>query len=332
MTSIGVSTLAQSFALRRHNEALKSELQIASSEMVTGQKSDPARFLNGEFGPLASIDRALMRFKSFHTVQQDMKTQLTAVQSTLEFLDSLATNLASSVHSTTLSASDAQVAALASVAHQNLKSALFSLNTKAADRAVFAGSVPDQVPVPDAEVILTALKNELAGVATPEEARGRIADWFSDADGFARLYRGGTAQEPILVSDTDSLRVSVTALDPAVTQTLAGFAMGALVDAGLFSGQPDNRSAMINFAAQSLTEATDTRIILAANIGRVEERLQSISTRMSAEASALQTARSDLIGVDPYEAASRLKAAETQLQSLYTVTARMTRLTLADYI
>jgi flagellar hook-associated protein 3 FlgL len=332
MSNVGFSNLAQSLSLRWHNQSLKSDLQIASSEAVTGQAHDLAKALHGDFAQLSSIDRALARFKSFHLVQQDLKSQTTAVQSALELMDSLASSLRSSIHSTTLSASDTQVSSLAQVAHENLKASLSALNVKAGDRAVFAGAIPDQTPLPDAETIIAALQQSLSGVTTPQEAHDRTLAWFSSANGLASLYRGGSEQESIFVSDSDRLHVGVTALDPAITQTLAGFAMGALVDAGLFAGQPENRAAVVDFAAQSLTQTTDGRIVLAARIGRTEERLQTVSTRMAAESSALQIARTDLIGVDPYEAATRLTSAETQLQSLYTITARLSRLTLSDYI
>jgi flagellar hook-associated protein 3 FlgL len=36
--------------------------------------------------------------------------------------------------------------------------------------------------------------------------------------------------------------------------------------------------------------------------------------------------------VDPYEAATKLEAAQSQLEALYTVTARLSRLNLVDFL
>ena len=50
------------------------------------------------------------------------------------------------------------------------------------------------------------------------------------------------------------------------------------------------------------------------------------------EATALGLARADLIAVDGYDAASRLKETETRLQTIYALTARLSELSLANYL
>jgi flagellar hook-associated protein 3 FlgL len=46
----------------------------------------------------------------------------------------------------------------------------------------------------------------------------------------------------------------------------------------------------------------------------------------------LQIARVGLVSVDPYAATSALTATQSQLESLYAVTARVSRLSLANYL
>ena len=43
-------------------------------------------------------------------------------------------------------------------------------------------------------------------------------------------------------------------------------------------------------------------------------------------------ARTGMVQIDPYDAATRLQNTETQLQLIYTLTARISRLSLADYL
>ncbi len=45
-----------------------------------------------------------------------------------------------------------------------------------------------------------------------------------------------------------------------------------------------------------------------------------------------ETARLGLISVDPYETASKLQEAQTQLETLYSITARMSRLSLVNFL
>ena len=58
----------------------------------------------------------------------------------------------------------------------------------------------------------------------------------------------------------------------------------------------------------------------------------ALTIRAAAEATALGLAREALIGADPYEAAAALEAAETQLETLYTLTARISRLSLVNFL
>ena len=54
--------------------------------------------------------------------------------------------------------------------------------------------------------------------------------------------------------------------------------------------------------------------------------------RNGAETTSLQIARNGITAVDPYETASRLEATRQQLETLYTLTARISRLSLVDFL
>jgi len=71
---------------------------------------------------------------------------------------------------------------------------------------------------------------------------------------------------------------------------------------------------------------------LQARLGVAQERISSAEIRNAAESSALQIARSDLLAIDPYDTATALQATQTQLETLYSITARLTRLNLTDYL
>ncbi len=46
----------------------------------------------------------------------------------------------------------------------------------------------------------------------------------------------------------------------------------------------------------------------------------------------MEIARTELIGADPYDTATEMEAVQGQLETLYTVTARLSRLSLADFL
>jgi flagellar hook-associated protein 3 FlgL len=47
---------------------------------------------------------------------------------------------------------------------------------------------------------------------------------------------------------------------------------------------------------------------------------------------ALEMTRARIVNVDPYESATRLEAAQIQLETLYALTARLGRLSLTDFL
>jgi flagellar hook-associated protein 3 FlgL len=121
-------------------------------------------------------------------------------------------------------------------------------------------------------------------------------------------------------------------LDPAIRDTLASFAMAALLDRGMLAGNAEERARLAQRAGQELLTSEDARITLAARIGSVEAQIEAARTRNGAEETALGILRSDIGSVDPYEAATRLEAARSQLESLYLVTARVSRLSLVEFL
>jgi flagellar hook-associated protein 3 FlgL len=117
-----------------------------------------------------------------------------------------------------------------------------------------------------------------------------------------------------------------------VRDTLKGLALAAILDKGTLAGNAGERAALATRAGTVLLEASDARSALAARIGTAEERIASATTRNASETTALQIARLGIVSIDPYAAATALTEAESQLDTLYAVTARLSRLKLANYL
>ena len=101
---------------------------------------------------------------------------------------------------------------------------------------------------------------------------------------------------------------------------------------GVLAGDAVERGRLAQQAGQQLVSTEDARTTLRARIGTVEAQIEAARTRNSAEETSLGILRSDLGSVDPYEAATRLQTVQSQLESLYLVTARVSRLSLTEYL
>ena len=63
-----------------------------------------------------------------------------------------------------------------------------------------------------------------------------------------------------------------------------------------------------------------------------EARIDAAGTRANAEITAYRMARNDMVAIDMPDIAARLQETESRIQMLYALTARLSRLSLADYL
>ncbi|MGB3279827.1 MAG: flagellin, partial [Pseudorhodobacter sp.] len=203
------------------------------------------------------------------------------------------------------------------------------------DSSLFAGVATDRPAVSSPEVILSALEAALtgAGAISAADIETAVTTWFDDPSGFATVgYLGGTASSAISISPEDQVDLGITALDPAIKDTLKSLSLVALVARGTVVPDPETGKELVNRAGAALLQNQSDRIALSGRLGYMQARIDQAQTRNEAENSALQLARNNLLAVDPYEAATRMEAAQNQLETLYSVTARLSRLKLVDFL
>lgn len=330
MTSIG--DLGQSLSMKRQNAALKLLLQEKGQEATTGRVADAGRALRGDFVPLAAIDTSLARLEGFRAATTEAGTAAGVMQTALTAMSDLASDLASSLLTAAGSGLQQQVTSLGQDARQRLETAIGVLNTQFAEKALFSGVETGRPPLPDAAAFLATLDGVVAGAGSAADVEVMLTAWFEDPGGYAALYQGGAPRAAMEIGSGERVLIDVTALDPGVRDTLKGLSMAALLDRGILQGQAVGRADLARRAGMSLTQTASARTLLQAEIGLAEARIDQAAMRNSAETSALQIARNSLVAADPYEAATALKQAETQLEALYSITVRLSRLSLADYL
>jgi flagellar hook-associated protein 3 FlgL len=333
MPQDSLGDMAQSFTLRRQNLALKSLVQRMSSEMTSGQVSDPAAAVRGDFRPLIAIDASLKRIEGFRAATTEAAAFTAAMQGVLANVQEMTSDLTPALLTASNSAQSAHINGVGIDAGQKFRSTVALFNTRMGDRAVFAGVGTTGMALADANTILTALDGAVAGAATAAEVKAAVTAWFEDPAGYAALgYLGGQPLSPVPVAPGEAAEITVTAADPTIRDTLKGMALAAMLDRGVLSADVAERATLAKLAAATLMESATARSDVAARVGSAEERIAEAASRNSAEGLALRIARSDILGVDPFEATSALTDAQTKLEALYSVTARMSRFSLVDFL
>lgn len=333
MTMVSIGDLARSMMLQRHTNTAKSDLVRLTHVLATGRHADQAAEVRGDLGPLAAIEGAIARLGVWQQAASTLSGQLGAMQTALGAVNGIGEAQAQNLLRLGSGVRAEQVNLAAADARDHLDAALGVLNSRHAGVSVFAGTRSDGPAVVGAEVLLDALLPQVAGAATAAEARDVVLAWFDDPAGFASQgYLGGPARAAIGIGPNSAAGAGVTGADPAIRDTLAGLAMAALLDRGLFAGQPVARQELAEMGGEVLAGNAEARIHLAAGIGSTEQRLAEMQTRNAAEQSALGIARSGLISADPYATAADLESARVQLETLFAITSRLSGMSLLGYL
>ena len=333
MSMISLGDLAQSFMLRRQNADVKAELQRLSTELSTGNAADIGRQVAGDFSPLAGIDASLSRLQGYKSTTSEAALLTGAMQTALDAVEGMVSTLGPALLAASSGTTGAQVNAVAGEARQKLDTAVALYNTNLAGRSLFAGNATDSAAMVDVSTLLTTLETEITGATSAGDIALRVTNWFNAPTGFATAgYLGGPPLAQVSVAPGDNANLGFRATDPGIRDTLKGLAMAALLDRGALAGNAPERAALARRAGESLVGSAGVRADMAARIGTVEAQIAAASDRNGAETSALQIARNGITAVDPYETASKLEATRQQLETLYTLTARISRLSLVDFL
>ncbi len=333
MTSMSYGDLAHSYLLRRQNVATKTEMQLLQTEVVTGQSRDITAKVRGDVAPLAGLDSSVQRLEGYQTLAREQLLVMGAMQSALNTVHDLSSNLAEFLVGASTGVSETRVAAAATTARSNLETVVSALNTRFGDRSIFSGNATSSPAMSSANELLDAAETVVAGAVSAADIETALTNWFDSPTGFAAtIYQGGSPLAPVNIAVGEQAVMEITALDPAIKATLKGLTMAALLDRGVMAGQDEVRQDLANRAGLSLMQTNTDRAYLTGKLGAVEAQIESAAARNSAEVTSLNIVRNEITTVDPYAAASKLQDTQTQLEKIYTLTARMTRLSLMDFL
>ncbi len=337
MNYVSVGDMAQAYQMRRHNVQLKMTMTQLTEEVVTGVKSDLGRAVGGDFTALAAIDRSLNTLDAYSRVTTEAQLFAGTMQTALDVIQTLATEIGPSLISAATNSSPTLVATTTSDAVQRFEAAISALNTNVAGRYIFSGNAVDTKPLASADEILAALGTVIASETTAAGIVSAVETWFSapsGSGGFGDLaYLGSTAPPgPMSVAEGEAVELNVTAENATIRDALMGFALAALVSAEMVPAGNDVRSELTEAAGERLVAADSNLTVLRAKIGAVEGRIADAEVENRNQSASLSLVRSALISADPYDTATALEAVNTQIETLYTLTSRLSALTLADYL
>ena len=347
MKAQSISTYGATSALRALVAKNKAEMLKAQQEATTGTVFDVGLSLGSKSGQTVSLrkeyDRLSVLTDMNKLVQQRMNATQTAagtiIENTQNFLGDLtgANNTAESA------------ATIAKSAKSILNSVTGLLNTSFNGEYIFAGVNTDVKPVADyteGSAAQTAVRQAFQdhfgfAIDDPQVANitgdemkafleGDFADQFNDANWAANWSDASDTVIKSRISPTETADTSISANADGFRKTIMSAVMVAeFATIGLNSSAFE---ALTHQAMQTTTTAITETTSEQTTLGLAQSRTGAATTRIAAQQKILNQSVLNLEEVDPYEAATRVNALKTQIETSYSLTVQLQNMSLLNYL
>ena len=335
MSSTMIGDSSQHFQSLRQSSAIKARLNTLTNELSSGRIADLSQHLRGDVAPLALLDRDIAMLDGFAQTGRQLAQTLSEKQIVLSSIESDQTTLAARLITIVPSSSLVEVQSAEAAGRSGFDRTVGLMNTRLGDRSLFAGAAVDTSALASADDMMASILAAVGGATDAATIAATIDAWFDDsAGGFATMgYLGDTGPA---VSQRISASETVTqdgrADDPGLRDMLKAAAYAAVSDALSATLPKGTRAALVREGGEKTFAAADGLRQVAARIGEDEQRIEEITTRQSAQRSTIAQARNGLVLADPFDTASILQSVQQQLELHYTATARLSRMSLANYL
>lgn len=335
MNALSIGDLAHTFQLRRQSAQIKQDLARLGAELTSGQVSDVSGHLGGRFASLTDYERDLTMLTRQIQSANEVQTQAGAMQLALDTIQTATTDLLGPLAIASTAGTPTDRATMAQDARAKLGTIISALNADVAGRALFSGTSVTTPPLATVDTVLTELRGAISGATTAADVLAAADALFdTPGGGFETvIYQGGSADlQPISLGAGEAVSLSLRADNQALRDTIKAVALTALADDPALALDDAEARVFLQALPERVLATQDDVTGLRATVGFAEERTDEALSRLSAERTSVEIARGALLEADPYETATQLESAQVQLETLYTITARSSRLSLVNFL
>jgi len=335
MSFLSIGDLAQNFQTRRATSSVKNELNTLSYELTSGRKQNLSEMASHDYASVVGVERELNSMSAFETVANEAANLTATMQAALGTIEALGQDISTTLIDAATMGNASNIDAASADAGSRFEAVLATLNTKSAGRYVFSGQAWDVPAMVDAPTILNALGAAVSGLTDAASVNATMDAWFDTPGGGYEsvAYQGSTAvANSYQVAENQNVAVSTSALSTEIRDTVKAHAKAAMLQTGLLTSLPSERAIFADTAGRALLGQQSGLTLEQARLGAMEARIAQVTDTQSAKRSALELMHASIIEADPFETATRLEAARGQLETIYTVTARLSQLSLANYL
>jgi flagellar hook-associated protein 3 FlgL len=333
LTTFGDSARFAAFA--QDAASLKTDLRRLGTELGSGRKADLGAATGGDFSALADIRRGLRLSDAFAQGLAEAGLIAKGRQAALDRLGAEIEGAGPALLAVAGTGRSSELSLRLADAPARFAQAVETVNTRVAGQSLFSGDAPDRAALADADAILAQLRPIVAAAPDAATAVADIDAWFQNpGGGFETLaWQGGNGDPaPVYLGEGRTIDAGATAREPGIRTVLAGMAIAALAAEGSVPAPAGARHDMAAAAASRMMQGETALVDLKARIGAAEGRIETARVQTEATRASLELEESRVTAADPYATATDIETVTRQLESLYLLTARISELTLMDYL
>lgn len=334
MNITGNPDLLTNQRFRVQTARLSRQLHQAGRELTTGRREDLAAAAGGDMRKLFLLETGAASKAAFAAAAgragARAETTLNAIEQVRASTDGLAVNISAATERGDMESARRY----AETARFAFGASVRALNTRYAGRSLFAGAEVGEAALRPAEEILDEAFAAVAGATDAADMRNQLRDWFMQSGGGYETdaYQGDDSSTRMQVNDGEYAQFEVSALDLPFRQALFGLALAVGTIENRLPQTPADEADSLNTAANALVGAQPGLVDLSADMGGLQEQAARAADDAETTRTQMETRLNDVVGIDPYEAASRLTGLQGALESALTVKAMTRSLSFVRFI
>ena len=335
MPVVSIGDMSQQFMSLKNGGAIKSDLARLGQELSTGKVADITAKLGGDTRQFSGIVYSLNVLDAYQVAANETATVLDQMQIALGRIDQSRSDTADALLLVSGQSQAQQIDQAGDIARLAFDDMVNSLNGQFAGRKLFGGVEVQTPPLADPQIMLDDILATIGGAVTTDAVLQVVDDWFNDpAGGFATVgYQGDTGDAPTRrIADNLEIDVDVRADDQAIRDLLKAGALGAIMSDLTSNLTQLDRGSLLQRAGLDLLGVSGSTAKIQGQLGNLQSIVATGQTRLETERATLSIAQNTMETADPFETATRLEAVQAQLETHFTVTSRLSQLSLVEYI
>jgi flagellar hook-associated protein 3 FlgL len=319
---------------------VQKQLSDAETELTTGFLADPVESLGSQIGLDQSLQAQSAILSNFQTTNSIAQSTLTTTQNALTSISSDAQNF---VNALLTAQSSGDIGTLQTQAQSYLTSLTSLLNTAVGGSYIFGGINNSVQPVTDDSQPAQAATNtafqtafgvspssspanSITASAMQSFLTGAFASLFTGSNWSSNWSQASSTPMTALISPGQTVTASASANDSAFQQLVSAYV--SVADLGIGNLNSSTQQAVLSNAQNLASSAMAGITNIQSTLGLSQSQITNVNGQMQTQASFIDNWVRQLQGVDAYQAATNLSNLTTQLETAYSLTDRISRLSL----